>query len=911
MATALSVATKAMIAFSATNFGASIGLIVTEIGAFIAGASNMTNVITALTLSMEACPLFWGALAVGGIALIVKAIDSVTVSLEEQIEKLNEAKSAYEDAKSSVESLESQLESINSKIAEINSQEGAKVAREGELNELNRQKAELESMLRIEKERLKLAQEQYETEAKKTVYKDVVKTKTVESAYGGEEEVSYIAGDRVQILKENSQAMKEYQDVINDTNATISGLNSKLENYGSLTQSEYEQREKAIIANEEALASYNKLNAESSEYASQLREEISLLNEDSETRQYAMEGISAYDDVLKKSEDNLEENKETAGEFDEELEKLSDNIEDLAKSLDLSNKQLERFSNLMDLENLEEFLQNLYNIRQASEEASGGIDSLQTALESALDAQAEYADQGYLTLDTFQSLMGISAEYLVALQNENGQLEINQTTLSNLVEQMKIAKIEELQAAATADILAYSQGNVGQMSDFAKSLVADLGVDIENTGRQADTASAQMINFSSSIATAVRAMGGEFHWDDTGVMAIVDGYKTVAKSIKDLTIDTSTYGNVASKSHSKATESVKKEKTEAEKLKEEYKDAIDFMLKQYDKKIDKIKEAKEAQLDAIDAEIKALERERDAREKYWNDQIDNLEKENDERERNIELQEKLQALALAQQSQVMIMKDGQFVYGQDEGEVASAEQDLAETQEQQAYERQKEALEELRDAELEWYDERIQALEDYKEKVEASYDEQIADLEAQKEAINEVLEESAVNQQEYWDRMMAQLSEFVAKWNAKVGEMKSPSILGKSTGDNSVKVSSKLNAYASGKGSVGDSELAVVGENPKYREIVIGSKLNNDQGAVMALKRGSGVVNAGATNTLASIFNALNGQNSNAQKVSNSTSNATSITIGSISLPEVKDGKGFVDYLQNFSADMTQMAFAR
>ena len=127
----------------------------------------------------------------------------------------------------------------------------------------------------------------------------------------------------------------------------------------------------------------------------------------------------------------------------------------------------------------------------------------------------------------------------------------------------------------------------------------------------------------------------------------------------------------------------------------------------------------------------------------------------------------------------------------------------------------------------------------------------------------------------------------------------------KSTGDN------KVSAYASGKGSIGDSEIAVVGENPKYRELVIGSKLNNDQGVVMSLKRGSGVVNAGATNTLASIFNALNGQNSNAQQVSNNSSNATNITIGSISLPEVKDGKGFVDYLQNFSADMTQLAFAR
>ena len=373
----------------------------------------------------------------------------------------------------------------------------------------------------------------------------------------------------------------------------------------------------------------------------------------------------------------------------------------------------------------------------------------------------------------------------------------------------------------------------------------------------------------------------------------------------------------ASKSTSKATSAVKEQKSALDELKDKYSVVIDFILEQYDKQIDKIKDTKESQLDAIDDEIDALQAERDAREKYWDDQLDNLEKENTERERNIELQKKQQALALAQQSQVMILKGGKFVYSQDEGEVATAQQDLIETQEQQEYERQRERMEELRDAELEWYDERIKQKEAYRDYLEKYYDEQIEALEAEKDAVNEVLEQGTEDQQEYWNQMIVQLNSFVSEWNALVGSLKTPStggsvltkavarITAKSTGDNSV------SAYASGKGSVGDSEIAVVGENPKYRELVIGSKLNNDQGTVMSLKRGSGVVNAGATNTLASIFNALNGQSSNAQQVSNNSNRSTSITIGSISLPDVKDGKGFVDYLQNFSTDITQLSYAR
>ena len=57
-------------------------------------------------------------------------------------------------------------------------------------------------------------------------------------------------------------------------------------------------------------------------------------------------------------------------------------------------------------------------------------------------------------------------------------------------------------------------------------------------------------------------------------------------------------------------------------------------------------------------------------------------------------------------------------------------------------------------------------------------------------------------------------------------------------------------------------------------------------------------------------FHKLNFKKSFGQTVNNS-SQSMSIQIGSISLPEVKDGQGFVDYLQNFSADITQQSFRR
>lgn len=757
----------------------------------------------------------------------------------------------------------------------------------------------------------------------------IVSSRGIEELTSSYENYLSVLNEEIEKVKEGSIVYNDYKEEIYRVIETLSTLETDEQKYKDI-----------ISAYNDALISQGQIYDETTGKIRGITTE--------EYARYAQQ---------KQTKEATDEATDSIEGYAEATSEAIDNIEKLVSSLGLTNSQLERYSSLMGDIELESFLQNLQDIRDASNDASTGIDNLQSALETAIEAQAEYAASGDLTLDTFQSLMSINVDYLTALENENGQLEINQQTLSNLVEQIKIAKIEEIQSAAAADLMAYSTGQVDEMSTTAQTAVATLGTNIETTGTKAETASGKMVSFAAGVAAAVEASGGKVDFDDRGQQAILDAYEDIADKLSKLTVDTTRYGNTASKAHSKSAKATDKEKSAVDQLKDKYKTVIDFILKQYDKQIDKIKEAKDAaiksvesqikalekekdsKVKAIDAEITSLQRQRDAREKYWQDQLDKLEKENDERERNIALQEKQQALALAQQTNVMVLKDGQFQYTQDETAVAGAEQDLAQQEDQNEYERQKELIEELRDTELEWYDERIQTLEDYKEQVEEYYEEQIEQLEeykeyleeyydaqiealeAEKEAVNATLEEGAANQQEYWDKMKEQLQAFVEEWNSLVGTIHFPMIEGNgkfsfssaggkmsvasdSTGNN------KVSAYASGKGSIGDSEIAVVGENPKYRELVIGSKLNNDQGVVMNLKRGSGVVNAGATNTLASIFNSLNGQKSVGQPVSNS-SQSMSIQIGSINLPEVKDGQGFVDYLQNFSADITQQSFRR
>ena len=945
-------------------------ILASAITSLIAGETTLGQVTGVLTTKFLANAAAWAAtpfgmvtIAVGAIVAIKAAYDHFNVTLEEHVEKLKELKSESDSAQTEVDSLQQSVDGIKDKISQINPLE---ITSREELSLLLEEEASLERQLRLAKAKAEIAKKELEDEASKTL--SSTQYSGLSGYYGelpsgrsiGTEKVTPKQDliDTYSAYQQITQSIKDLeQQQLQYVNSKGEIIDSEYENYNAL-QAEIDSYKQTMDSIESyGMTLVDALNTTASAFDGNTQQEQAMkdgiyaltdafvtlvngANEAKNTTEGLSNGVASVEDAaenlngdLVNSEDYLKELAKQAGISEEELTSL-------AESLNTS------------VESIAEWLSGANDFKDSLSEISSGYQTLKEAAE-------EYNATGTYSAETMSQLLALHPDYISALQVENGQLVVNEAALQNVANAM----IDD----AEATLLTKTQTEIANIiaGNFDATLVS-LGTDALTTATNVETAG---IKAAESGANANEgALGWLQFWNAAskgqGTVTTEEQAKAMEQlrhetqreyeALEDLRGKVGQYGKASASAHSKAAKATNSEKSAVDSLKEKYKTVIDFIIKQYDKQIDKIKEAKDAaiksvesqikslekekdsKVKAIDAEITALQRERDAREKYWQDQLDKLEKENAERERNIALQEKQQALALAQQTNVMVLKDGQFQYTQDETAVAGAEQDLAQQEDQNEYERQKELIEELRDTELEWYDERIQSLEDYKEQVEEYYEEQIEQLEeykeyleeyydaqiealeAEKEAVNATLEEGAANQQEYWDKMKEQLQAFVEEWNALVGEMTFPNISGsgisfasvgskvsaKSTGDN------KVSAYASGKGSIGDSEIAVVGENPKYRELVIGSKLNNDQGVVMNLKRGSGVVNAGATNTLASIFNSLNGQKSVGQPVSNS-SQSMSIQIGSISLPEVKDGQGFVDYLQNFSADITQQSFRR
>lgn len=122
----------------------------------------------------------------------------------------------------------------------------------------------------------------------------------------------------------------------------------------------------------------------------------------------------------------------------------------------------------------------------------------------------------------------------------------------------------------------------------------------------------------------------------------------------------------------------------------------------------------------------------------------------------------------------------------------------------------------------------------------------------------------------------------------------------------------KRAGYASGIGYIQDDQIAVVGENP-HQEIVLGSKVNNGQ--LMSLGKGSGVVNAKGTNTLAEILNQFGkfgaskfGQGNG---VLNNNTNNESLVINGVTIQgaNISDPQSFVNGLLSLKAEALQRAY--
>ena len=175
-----------------------------------------------------------------------------------------------------------------------------------------------------------------------------------------------------------------------------------------------------------------------------------------------------FDDYLNDSKFSVEQLKadgasasEISRSYSAILKAINDEIEYYtSKGFDITDEIVQ---NLIDeARNLEDEV--ISSLNEIVSEAQSAVDDLQNVYTTLSDAADEYAEYGYITIDSLQSIIDLGVEYMAFLQNENGQLVINKENIQNVI----AARTEQLAVESALNYveqlrLALEAGNTAEL----------------------------------------------------------------------------------------------------------------------------------------------------------------------------------------------------------------------------------------------------------------------------------------------------------------------------------------------------------------------------------------------------------------------------------------------------------------
>ncbi len=826
------------------------------------------------------------------------------------------------------------------------------------------------------------------------------------------------------------QALKDYKDALTD-------VRSETEQ-GSFDWNQYTKEIKNVESGISELESQQKDNLNIiDDYNNAL---TSIGKKYDKTSGKIVDMTDAEKEAYKASKD-IEKSSESAGN---ETEKMASKMYDLGSySSEAMNSMNEATKEQQDI------ISSL----------ASDIDNITGAYQTAVDALYEYNQQGYLSVDTYSQLMQVAPEYLAMMIDENGQLYANADAVTTAY-QAKVYLMGIEAAEAQVNLAASRATNQGA------GAYAALGSQAINTaGSLWELVKARMADKIAAVEDPrdLEALENRINAINNLTQSTIKNAKTTTASIKPTQASTgATKKNTgARKGNADATKAQTDALKRQKQALEEEADALEKQIDDYEIVIDYVKdllkeeqealeEQKDAELDAIqdkidalekeqeameenvDSQIEVLEKQKEEQEEYWDSQIDAIQDANDALEENMELQRLQEALASAKTQKVKVLKDGKFVYAEDEEAISKAEQDLADYEMQLSVQRQIEELERLKEEALDSLEDQIQKLEDYRDKQNKNYEQQLKDLQDHYNKIEaeydirikqydkwlkqfedmlnasakrhaKILYDELVGEQGNWDARIVALSNFVKRYEQKKnqldgiksqieaidnqirslqssarnaynatqgyanGAINAANLANQSlakakastmgwqvvgtlygskstagTGSKNWSYSDALNMYysmanqiigtgankhpmysnieikrfAKGVYSVPEDQIALVADpmRPSNRELVIGSKINQGDGVLTSLKKGTGVIPSGRNLTENLINLARWSQNGGIEKTFTTMTNSSSkiINIDNINLSEVKNGEEFVEYLENnFMNDSIQFSNIR
>lgn len=303
-----------------------------------------------------------------------------------------------------------------------------------------------------------------------------------------------------------------------------------------------------------------------------------------------------------------------------------------------------------------------------------------------------------------------------------------------------------------------------------------------------------------------------------------------------------------------------------------------------EKSVEKLKDSLDKKIDALDKLVEQQEAQQSLLQIYAEEQqdiiqkqIDALDEENDAYEKQVEYEELLANLQKAKSNRVKVYKKGEgFIYAEDTESVKEAQKAIDDFNRSQALENQKKALEEQRNAWSDFIDEMsdVQQKWELEQKAGVTYekliqDSKITNLETfitkYKELATKLQEEqekiAKIQAQEENNERIKNTYKYTyadSKGNLHGSNISQKRAKGIAEGT----ITKLIPVKRSAVGSYGIKEdgATLVGDNPNYQELVIGSKLN-DGSQIMNLQKGTGVIPNNLTSTLVRMASSYNNQN--------------------------------------------------
>lgn len=170
-----------------------------------------------------------------------------------------------------------------------------------------------------------------------------------------------------------------------------------------------------------------------------------------------------------------------------------------------------------------------YSITFKVDDISKKIDEIQNVYKTLRDAIKEYNKEGYISVDTFQSIMALSPEYLKYLVDENGNLRLNEQALKDVT----IARIQDMIVAQKNTII-NTATTWNNESDALKYLRAGL----DETSKSYDELIEKRIQLLRTKWTEQTDENGNRVWTDEAIENTIAGLRKQFSSLD-------TFGNSA------------------------------------------------------------------------------------------------------------------------------------------------------------------------------------------------------------------------------------------------------------------------------------------------------------------------------------------------------------------------------